>query len=71
MDKQRIIKDLNEVINDIDLLDIEVTGEDVQNEMPKINQYDGTDFYRGYMYAWSKIPYAVRQAQKNKEEVEE
>lgn len=59
-----ILNLLKELEYEISLLDVEVTAEEIQAEMVRVKGHK--EFVRGWWYAHSQIPRAVRVARENK-----
>lgn len=61
---RNISKLLKELEHEISLLDVEVTAEEIQAEMIRVEGHE--EFVRGWWYAHSMIPRAVRVAKEKR-----
>jgi hypothetical protein len=61
---RNILKLLKELEHEISLIDVEVTAEEIQAEMVRVGGHE--EFVRGWWYAHSMIPRAVRVAKEKR-----
>lgn len=66
MNKIEIIKRFNELGEQIALLDVDVSADEINREMVEIDPNDNKEFWRGYKFAQAELSRALNKAREKK-----